>query len=259
MQMGILVNFLNELLDTSREIIRPYFTAPDLQEETKEDETPVTIADRETEHVLREKIRQTYPDHGIIGEEFGNEREEAEYVWVLDPIDGTKSFISGVPLFGTLIGLLKDGVPLLGAIDQPILGQRMTGDGEQTLLNGKPVHIRKTASLADTTLLSTDPLEPSRIWNADAWRDLTSRVRLYRTWGDCYGYLLLAAGKADIMIDPIVSKWDFLPIIPIIRGAGGIITDWMGNDPIKGNSIIASSPSIHAEIIQILNQDTPGN
>ena len=131
MQMGILVNFLNELLDTSREIIRPYFTAPDLQVETKEDETPVTIADRETEHVLREKIRQTYPDHGIIGEEFGNEREEAEYVWVLDPIDGTKSFISGVPLFGTLIGLLKDGVPLLGAIDQPILRQRMTGDGEQ--------------------------------------------------------------------------------------------------------------------------------
>ena len=259
MQMGILVNFLNELLDTSREIIRTYFTAPDLQVETKEDETPVTIADRETEHVLREKIRQTYPAHGIIGEEFGNEREEAEYVWVLDPIDGTKSFISGVPLFGTLIGLLKEGTPLLGAIDLPILGQRMTGDGEQTLLNGKPVQIRKTVTLAETTLLSTDPLEPSRIWNSDAWRDLTSRVRLYRTWGDCYGYLLLASGKADIMIDPIVSKWDFLPIIPIIRGAGGIITDWMGNDPIKGNSIIASSPSIHAEIIQILNQDTPGN
>jgi histidinol phosphatase-like enzyme (inositol monophosphatase family) len=259
MQMGILVNFLNELLDTSREIIRPYFTAPDLQMETKEDGTPVTIADRETERVLREKIRRTYPDHGIIGEEFGNEREEAEYVWVLDPIDGTKSFISGVPLFGTLIGLLKNGTPLLGAIDQPILEQRMTGDGEQTLLNGKPAHIRKTASLAEATLLSTDPLEPSRIWNSDAWSDLTNRVRLYRTWGDCYGYLLLAAGKGDIMIDPIVSKWDFLPIIPIIRGAGGTITDWMGNDPIKGNSIIASSPGIHAEIIQILNQGTPGH
>ena len=249
--------FIHNLVEESGRIILGHYLKPNLQVDRKADETPVTVADRETECRMREIIEKQFPAHGIIGEEQGPIREDAEYVWLLDPIDGTKSFISGVPLFGTLIGLLKDGIPLLGAIDQPILGQRMTGDGEQTLLNGKPVHIRKTVSLAETTLLSTDPLEPSRIWDSDAWRDLTSRVRLYRTWGDCYGYLLLAAGKADIMIDPIVSKWDFLPIIPIIRGAGGVITDWMGNDPIKGNSIIASSPSIHAEIIQILNQDTP--
>ena len=259
MQMGIFVNFLNELLDTSREIICPYFTDPNLQVETKKDETPVTIADRETERALRTKISKKFPDHGIIGEEFGNEREDAEYVWVLDPIDGTKSFISGVPLFGTLIGLLKDGVPILGAIDQPILRQRMTGDGEQTLLNGNPVDIRNTDTLAEATLLSTDPLEPGKTWNQASWMNLTNRVRLYRTWGDCYGYLLLAAGKCDIMIDPIVSKWDFLPVIPIIRGAGGIITDWTGEDPIQGSSIVASSPLIHAEIIQILNQDIPEN
>ncbi len=253
MQMETLVNFLHQLLNLSGGIIRPYFNNPSLEVQTKEDATPVTLADREAEQAIRDAIRQQFPDHGIIGEEFGNESEDAEWVWVLDPIDGTKSFVAGVPLFGTLVCLLRDGQPILGAIDQPILGQRMIGDGSTTTLDGKPVRVREGTPLEDAVLLTTDPLEPARLRDASGWDALASRVRLYRTWGDCYGYLLLACGRADIMIDPIVARWDFLPLIPIIRGAGGVVTDWEGNDPVQGDSIVAAPAGIHGEILRILN------
>ncbi len=251
--MESLVNFLDELLDESRGILHPFFVRGDLEVETKEDASPVTLADRETERVLREKIHSRFPDHGIIGEEFGSEKEDAEHVWVLDPIDGTKSFISGVPLFGTLICLLQDGQPILGAIDQPILDQRMVGDGKVTSLNGQPVRVRDTSDLCQATLLTSDPMDPAIHQSENQWDTLTRKVNIYRTWGDCYGYLLLASGKADIMVDPIVSKWDFLPVIPIIQGAGGIITDWQGKDPVEGNSIVAATPGLHAQAIRILN------
>jgi len=244
--------FFHELLDLSREIIFPYYEDSELSVETKADDTPVTLADRETERVLREKINEAFPSHGIIGEEFGTENGDAEFVWVLDPIDGTKSFVAGVPLFGTLVALLKEGQPILGAIDQPVLDQRVIGDGTVTRFNGKPVQIRKPSSLEQATLLTTDPLEPAQLHNAAGWAALTSTVRLYRTWGDCYGYLLLAAGKADIMVDPIVEKWDLLSLIPIIRGAGGQITDWHGGNPVTGNSIVAAHPDLHGEIMDLL-------
>ena len=253
MQIETLVNFLHQLLDLSGSIIKPYFNQSKLEVETKEDATPVTLADREAEQAIRELIHKHFPEHGIIGEEFGNTNEDAEFVWVLDPIDGTKSFITGVPLFGTLICLLKNGQPILGAIDQPILNQRIIGDGSTTTLDGKPVRMREGVRLKDTVLLTTDPLEPMRRWNPSGWNTLTSSVNLYRTWGDCYGYLLLATGRADIMVDPVVARWDFLPLIPIIRGAKGIITDWEGNDPVQGNSIVAAPPDIHMEVLRILN------
>jgi histidinol phosphatase-like enzyme (inositol monophosphatase family) len=245
--------FFHELLDLSREIILPYYSDSELSVETKKDDTPVTLADRETERRLRECINNIHPSHGIIGEEFGTEHPDAEFVWVLDPIDGTKSFVAGVPLFGTLIALLHQGQPILGAIDQPVLDQRVIGDGEITRFNNREVQIRKPISLQQATLLTTDPLEPARLHNAAGWDSLTNQVRLYRTWGDCYGYLLLAAGKADIMVDPIVEKWDLLSLIPIIRGAGGQITDWDGEDPVSGNSIIAAHPDLHREILEYLH------
>jgi histidinol phosphatase-like enzyme (inositol monophosphatase family) len=246
-------DFFHTLLDQSRETIRPYYSDTDLAVETKSDDTPVTLADRETERILREHINETFPSHGIIGEEFGTENPDAEFVWVLDPIDGTKSFVTGVPLFGTLIALLKDGQPILGAIDQPILSQRIIGDGQTTHFNGRPVKLRKPVSLQQATLLTTDPLVPSQLHNAAGWDKLSNSVRLYRTWGDCYGYLLLASGKADIMVDPIVEKWDLLSLIPIIRGAGGTITDWHGGDPVQGNSIVAAHPDLHPEILGLLS------
>ena len=245
--------FFHELLDLARDTIRPIYFSSDLEVESKLDDTPVTFADRETERLLRIEIEKRYPEHGIIGEEYGTTREDAEFVWVLDPIDGTKSFVGGVPLFGTLIALMQNGQPILGAIDQPILDQRIIGDGKVTRLNGEQVFLRKPTSLDRATLLTTDPLEPAKQHDPKGWDALTSQVHLYRTWGDCYGYLLLASGKADIMVDPIVEKWDLLSLIPIIRGAGGIITDWHGEDPVTGISIIAAHPDLHGEVLNTLH------
>ncbi len=246
--------FLIELAERSGDFIRPYFANPELTVEIKSDDSPVTLADRGAEQLLRELIAKKFPDHGIVGEEFGNERADAEWVWVLDPIDGTKSFMSAVPLFGTLIALMYRGQPVLGAIHQPILRQLMIGDGTTTTLNGRAVRIRTSTTAIETaTLLTSDPLNPAKYRDGAAYDALQKRARLVRTWGDCYGYLLLAGGWADIMVDPIMNPWDIQALIPIVRGAGGVITDWSGGDPVKADSIVAASPQLHAEVIAALN------
>lgn len=245
--------FLTDLAVQSGEFIRPLFANPSLAVEFKSDESPVTAADKGAEKLLRTLIGKKFPTHGIIGEEYGNDRPEAEFVWVLDPIDGTKSFISGVPLFGTLIALMHQGQPILGAIHQPILQQLVIGDNRSTTLNGHPVHIRQTSRMEEATLLTSDPINPAKYQNGAAYAALEKRVRLSRTWGDCYGYLLLAAGFADIMCDPIMNPWDIQALIPVVRGAGGIITNWQGGDPVKAESIVAATPQLHTQVIQALN------
>jgi myo-inositol-1(or 4)-monophosphatase len=166
---------------------------------------------------------------------------------MLDPIDGTKSFITGVPLWGTLIALLHQGQPVLGCIHQPILGQFMVGDGKVTTLNGRPVRARRTTRIEDATLLTSDPLNPAKYQDGPKFDALIRRARLVRTWGDCYGYLLVAAGHADIMGDPIMNPWDIAALVPVVRGAGGIITDWSGNAPYPAESILAAAtPELHA-------------
>jgi histidinol-phosphatase len=244
--------FLIELAERSGDLIRPYFANSEVQVETKSDASPVTIADRSAEQLLRDMINRRFPDHGIIGEEFGDERAEAEWVWVLDPIDGTKSFMSACPLFGTLIALLHRGQPVLGAIHQPILRQLMIGDGHRTTLNEKTVNVRENRPLSAATLLTSDSLNLAKYQNGAAAERLVKSVNLYRTWGDCYGYLLLASGWADVMIDPIMNPWDIAALIPIVRGAGGIITDWQGGDPVKANAIVAATPGLHAEVLAAL-------
>jgi len=245
--------FLIELAEKSGEFIRPHFASPTLGVEFKADASPVTIADKGAEQLLRSLIAKKFPTHGIIGEEFGNDRPDAEFVWVLDPIDGTKSFISGVPLFGTLIALMHNGQPVLGAIHQPILRQLMIGDNSTTTLNGSAVRVRPTTRIEDTTLLLSDPTHPAKYQNGAAYDALEKRARIVRTWGDCYGYLLLSAGFADIMLDPIMNPWDIQALIPIVRGAGGIITDWQGRDPVKAESMVAANPTLHPQVIAALN------
>lgn len=246
--------FVRKLATKSAAIITPYFANNNLEVEMKADMTPVTHADRTAEAAMREMIHREYPSHGIIGEEYGEENTDAEFVWVLDPIDGTKSFASGCPLFGTLIGLLHEGNPALGAINQPILNQFCYGDCRATTCNGKRVRLRPTTSLRDASLLTTDIKDIFAHQSGANFEDLAKQVKLFRTWGDCYGYLLLATGWADIMIDPILSRWDFLPLMPIIQGADGIITAWDGSDPLKGNhSIVAANKLIHARVVEILN------
>ncbi len=245
-------NFSRQLADVSSTIIKKYFRT-NVNVEAKVDSSPVTVADKKAEELMRELISWTYPEHGIIGEEFGNENENAEYVWVLDPIDGTKSFICGAYSFGTLIALLKNGIPVLGTYNHPILNDFLIGDNNITEINGRITSVRNCKKLEDAVLLTTDHLNIEKYQNIIKFNKLIKKVKLYRNWGDCYGYFLLATGSADIMIDPIMSPWDSLALIPIINGAGGVITDYNGNDAKEGNSIVAASSEIHPEVISFLN------
>lgn len=245
--------FIAELAAESGDFIRPFFGRSDLAIETKDDASPVTAADRGAEQLLRRRITARFPGHGIIGEELGNERADAEWVWVLDPIDGTKSFITAVPLWGTLIGLLHHGQPVLGCIHQPILGQLLIGDNVTTTLNDRPVRCRATSQLSAATVLTSDYLNLSRYQDAAGCERLLSRARLTRTWGDCYGYLLLACGHADVALDPIMNPWDIAALVPVVRGAGGVISDWHGGPAYPAeHTIAAATPELHAEVLNIL-------
>lgn len=245
-------NFSKQLADTSAEIIKQYFRKR-ITVDSKEDNSPVTIADKRAEEAMREIILKHYPDHGIIGEEFGITNQHAQYKWVLDPIDGTKSFICGALSFGTLIALLKNGEPVLGVYNHPILNDFLIGDNFTAEINSELTRVRECKKLSEAVLLTTDYLNIEKYQDINKFNSLIKKVKMYRNWGDCYGYFLLVTGYADIMIDPIMSPWDLLPLIPIIKGAGGTITDYQGKNPIEGKSTVAASPSIHPDIIKILN------
>jgi len=253
-ELNELRHFCKWLADESGKIIKHYWRTG-IAFENKPDQSPVTIADKKTEEFMREAIMKKFPNHGILGEEFGEHNPNAGYKWVLDPIDGTKSFICGTVTFGTLIALLKNGEPILGVINQPILNEFLIGDNHTTELNGKQVHVRECNNLSEAVLLTTDQLNIEKYHNIKNFDNLVHKVKLYRQWGDCYGYYLVATGYADIMIDPIMNPWDLFALIPIIRGAGGTITDYYGNDPLKGNSIAATGGKIHGEVIELLKDD----
>lgn len=252
--MEELKKFCKVLADESGKVIKQYYRT-NFSVETKSDESPVTIADKKSEEVMRSLIMKEFPQHGIVGEEFGEYNPEAEYKWILDPIDGTKSFVAGTPLFGTLIALLKDGEPILGVINQPILEEFLIGDNNSSMLNGKKVMVRECKEISSAVLLATDQLHFGKYRNKEGFDNLVNKVKLYRMWGDCYGYYLVATGYADIMIDPIMNPWDLMALIPILRGAGGTITDYYGGNPVKGDSIIATAGGIHSDVVRILNQE----
>lgn len=248
-----LKDFCKLLADETGKIIRQYYRTK-INIETKSDESPVTIADKKSEEKMRELIMKEYPSHGIIGEEFGEYNSNAEHKWILDPIDGTKSFVCGVPLFGTLIALTKNDEPILGVINQPILNEYLIGDNLSAELNGKKMEVRKCSNLSSAILLSSDYLTFGKYRSQAGFENLIRKVKYYRMWGDCYGYYIVATGFADIMIDPVMNVWDLMALIPVIRGAGGKITDYTGGNPVKGNSIIATAGTLHDEVIKILNE-----
>ena len=255
--MGELDQFLAlaaELADAAGVAIRPYFRQ-NIQIEDKPDLSPVTAADRAAEAAMRRLIAARFPDHGIIGEEFGREREDAEFVWVLDPIDGTKSFISGVPLFGTLIALARAGRPILGIIDQPISRERWVGAaGRPSTFNGTAIHCRPCPVLAGATVFSTSP-DMFRGPDLTAHQRVAGAAKLVRYGADCYAYGLLALGFIDLVIEASLKPYDFGAMLPIVEGAGGVATDWQGR-PLDlssdGRVLVAGDARAHQAALALL-------
>ena len=244
--------FVRELAAVSAAVIRPFFLHAAV--ETKRDNTPVTAADRRAEEVMRTLIEQRYADHGILGEEYGLQREQARYRWVLDPIDGTKAFISHCFLFGTLIALLRDGRPIIGAINSPLTGLLLLGlGGEETLLGEQPVRVRRCERIEDATLLTTGHWDMLAHPAGRGFEALSKRAKLYRSWGDCHGYFQVATGGADVMIDPVLKPWDICAVVPVIEGAGGRITSIDGGDPLVGSDLVASGGgALHDAVLREL-------
>jgi myo-inositol-1(or 4)-monophosphatase len=250
--------FVNELATVSGETILPFFrTALSIEDKGKPGGfDPVTAADHAAETAMRTLIRRTFPDHGIIGEEYGRERADAEYVWVLDPIDGTKSFISGMPAWGTLIALLRSGEPVFGMMSQPFIRERFSGDGRRASYRGpageRDLRVRACPELSKAVLFTTSPLlmKPG---DRAIFSRVEQAVRLSRYGGDCYAYCMLAAGHVDLVIETELKPYDVLPLLPIIAGAGGIVTSWEGGAPHAGGRIIAAGDKrAHAAALALL-------
>jgi inositol-phosphate phosphatase/L-galactose 1-phosphate phosphatase/histidinol-phosphatase len=249
-----LIALANEMAETAGSVIRRYFRTP-VGVDTKADESPVTIADRETEAAMRTLLERRRPRDGILGEEHGRERLDAEFVWVLDPIDGTKAFITGMPVFGTLIGLLHRGKPVLGIIDQPIMRERWLGvAGTGTTLNGKAARVRPCPSLDKAFLYSTAP-DMFKGDDAIAYERVKTKVRQPRFGGDCYAYGLVALGFADLVIESSLQPYDYCAVIPVIEGAGGVMTDWQGKAltiESDGRVVAAGDKAAHAAALKAL-------
>jgi inositol-phosphate phosphatase / L-galactose 1-phosphate phosphatase / histidinol-phosphatase len=247
----------HRLADAAGEVQRRYFRTP-VTIETKPDQSPVTIADRESEAVIRDLIRAAYPAHGIYGEEHGQDRIDAELVWCIDPIDGTKSFITGRPLFGTLIALVHEGRPVLGIIDQSILRERWVGlDGEGSVWNGRPIRTRACPTLSDATLFVTSPRMFESDQERQAFAAVEGTVRLPLYGGDCYAYGLVAAGFADLCVEANLEPYDYMALVPVLEGAGGQITDWHGDAlgfSSSGQAVAAGDTRVHQEAVGRLRE-----
>jgi myo-inositol-1(or 4)-monophosphatase len=252
-EIDSLKTFIAELADESAKFIMPYFASPDLVVESKKDHTPVTAADKGAEELMRRMIAARFPHHGILGEEFGEVNPDAEFKWVLDPVDGTKSFTANNAQFGTLICLLRDGLPILGAINLPATRQLLIGDGSTATLNGRIIRLREPGPLKNAVVVTTDLDDPPRVHNSGGWTALRRATRKLYTWGDCYGYYLVATGGVHIACDAVMNAWDILPLIPVLRGAGLTVTDWHGGDAVTGTSCVAAHPAIHEDVVRILN------
>ena len=247
-----LAAFAERLADASGPIARGYFRSG-LNIDIKADDSPVTRADREVEAHLREMIAAAYPDHGIIGEEHGSTGADREYVWILDPIDGTKAFITGRPLFGTLIGLLRDGQPILGVIDHPALNERWIGGLDYpTRFCGAPARTRVCATVENAILAAT---APEMFVGKPAFEGLRQRVKLPVWGGDCFNYGLVASGHLDLAVEAGMAIYDYLPLVPVITAAGGVITDWRGQalGLDSGDEVLAAGdPALHRAAVAIL-------
>lgn len=247
---------LSELSIKASAIIRRYYNSQ-IEVELKADNSPVTQADREVEIFLRESLEKRFPDFSILGEEFGETNKSSAYRWIIDPIDGTKSFVLKTPIFGTMIALERDGSPVLGSIYFPIQESHLIGSAETgTFLNGARCHVSETSKLSEATALITDPR--ALIDGAESERvvRLCRNVRLVRGLGDCYGYHLVARGLADVMVEPGALKYyDVAPMPPILAGAGGIFTTLNGDSDLYSGQGLATNRILHEQVLRVLNEE----
>jgi histidinol phosphatase-like enzyme (inositol monophosphatase family) len=260
MSLSGLDSFFADLAEASSDIILPFFRMQLAVDDKRPGQIfdPVTEADRGAELVIRQHIKARYPDHAIRGEEFGRENEGAEYEWVIDPIDGTRGFICGFPTWGTLVGLQRRGKAIYGMMNQPYVGERFMGDGQSAWLmtrqGEKMLRTRKCETLADAFIATTSPRIITGSDSA-AYDRLEKHCKLARYGSDCYAYAMLAAGQIDLVVETGLQAYDVAGLIPIIEGAGGIITTWTGGTAVEGGAILAAgSQRLHAAAMALLAQ-----
>jgi len=240
--------------------LRYFYDAERLAVEKKTDESPVTVADRETEQFLRRRIAESFPDDAVFGEEFPQTDGTSGFRWILDPIDGTKSFIHGVPLFSTLIGLEQEGQCVGGVIALPALNELVwAGRGlgawhETPRCEPKRCRVSECSDLAEATFLTSEVLTFDKSRRREAYNRLEKSVRLTRTWGDAYGYALVATGRAEVMVDPVMSDWDAAPLLVILEESGGRFTDWQGIAAVFGKEGVATNGILHKDVLALLGK-----
>ncbi len=229
-----------------------YFNAG-VSVQTKADNSPVTIADRESEATIRAVIKEHYPSHSILGEEEGATEGDPDFRWIIDPLDGTKSFVRGVPLYGTLVGLEIEGQVKVGVVYMPALNELISAaTGLGCYWNGRRAQVSNTSKLENATLLTTSSESCRK--RGTAYDQLASKMQLTRGWGDCYGYLLVATGRADVMLDAGMNPWDCAPIVPILSEAGGNFSDWTGKPTIYGRDGVGTNGLLHEQVLEILKK-----
>ena len=252
--------FMHELIGLAFGVVRPRFITG-TRVLIKADASPVTAADRGAEKAMRSLIQSRYPAHGVMGEEYGSRAGSGRYRWILDPVDGTRAFISNCFLFGTLIALERDDGdgfrPVLGCIAHAAAGAALIGHSRESRLytsdgRQRRVRVRECLRIEDATLLVTSHWSTGEQAGGPAMEDLVRRAALYRTWGDCFGYFAIATGGADIMLDPTLAYWDVAAIVPVVEGAGGRVSAWDGGDPLAGLSLIATAGGVHEEVLAVL-------
>ena len=256
----------NEIAVAAGKLTLNYFRTDRFEVIRKGDGSPLTVADQEAETYLRKEISDAFPDDAIVGEEFGRKEGDSGYCWILDPIDGTKSFISGVPLYGTMVGIEKVdsgqgkresviGSVYLPGLDEGIYASRGAGawhfSGSETAVR---THVSKTSNLADSVLVTSEVETFAERDAADAYQRLAESAYISRTWGDVFGYLLVATGRVEVMIDPILNVWDAAAVQPIIEEAGGRFTDWSGQSRIDAGEAIGSNGLVHEAVLALTKQ-----
>ena len=251
-ELGELLDFAVELARGAGTITLQYFRKQP-ETSTKADGSYVTIADREAEDYLRKRIAERFPDDGVLGEEQGESSGRSGRRWIVDPIDGTFAFVHGVPFYGVLIALEIDQQLVAGVVNIAALGEIVSAaKGVGCFLNGEPARVSTISKLEDALLLSTDFSACARYGFGRAAELLQARAKTARTWGDCYGYVLVATGRADVMLDPVMNLWDCAPLLPIMEEAGGTFTDWRGVKTASGGNAIATNGVLFGEVMSLI-------